>query len=276
MIFAMAVAAIAVAPSLRSPIFAVSADRFPISTSAMHVYDDFWESFWPNWWASFSADLIVGVLLTGVIAWVIRKRQRVDLTMGTTLRVMENGGTRAFFSIINEGNVVMRKDDVHYHIFVREQQIPVKVLNRLDHLRRVRFRGDMYVEIKGTLNSSIFPGRATYVEDVEMQSTNFELRDFIYYLSTASGLFPRTSKVDDRTHRISGLGAMSWFHVFPKGGGKAKIITPKQKLDEMMASGEVRVRRSSQSKLPRWLNRFRNVKEDYGILEDETQTPGSE
>src|SRR5438067_12438194 len=139
---------------------------------------DFWKNFWPNWWASFAADLIVGILLTGLIAWVIRKRQRVDLTMGTTLRVMESGGTRADFSIVNEGNVVMRKDDVHYHIFVREQQIPVRVLNKLDHIPRKRFRSDVYVEISGTLDRSIFPGRATYVADIEMQSTDFELRDF--------------------------------------------------------------------------------------------------
>ena len=232
---------------------------------------DFWKNFWPNWWASFAADLIVGILLTGLIAWVIRKRQRVDLTMVTTLRVMESGGTRADFSIVNEGNVVMRKDDVHYHIFVREEQIPVKVLNRSGHLRRVKFRGDRYVEIKGTLKSSVFPGRATYVEDIEMQSTDFELRDFLYYLSTASGIFPRTCKINNTTRRISGFGAMSWFHVFPKDG-KAKVITAKQKLDEMIATGKAKVRRS---RVTTWLRRLRNVEEDYGIDEDETQTPNS-
>ena len=178
--------------------------------------DDFWRSFWPNWWASFAADLIVGILLTGLVTWIIRKRQRVDLTMATTLRVMEGGGTRADFSIVNEGNVVMRKDDVHYHIFVRETQVPVKVLNRLSHLRRVKFRDDLYVEIKGTLNSSVFPSRATYVDDIEMQSTDFELRDFLYYLSTASGIFPRTCKINNITQKISGLGAMSGFTCFRK------------------------------------------------------------
>jgi hypothetical protein len=233
--------------------------------------DDFWKSFWPNWWASFAADLIVGIFLAGLITWLIRKRQRVGLTMATTLRVMEGGGARADFSIVNEGNVVMRKDDVHYHIFVRENQIPVKVLNRLSHLRRTKFMGNMDVEIKGTLSSSVFPSRSTYVEDIETQSTEFELHDFLYYLSTASGIFPRTCKINNTTRKISGLGAMSWFHVFPPEG-EAKVITPKQKLVEMIATSEVKVRRSSsiKSRVAYWLRGLRNVKESYGIEMDES------
>jgi hypothetical protein len=198
---------------------------------------DFWKSFWPNWWANFAANLVVGILLTGLIGWTIRRRQRVDLAMQTTLRVMEDGGTRAYFGIVNEGNVVMRKDDVHFHIFVREGRIPVKILNRLSSLRRVKIGGNVYVELKDTLDRTVFPGSATAIADIEVQSTDFEVHDFLYYLSTASGIFPRTCKIDKTTRRISGAGCMSWFHVFPKDG-EAKVITPQQKIAEMIAAGK--------------------------------------
>src|SRR4029079_10553132 len=117
---------------------------------------DFRKNFWPNWWSNFSADLIVGIFLTSLVAWVLRRRQRVDLTMGTTLRVMEDGRTRAFFSIENRGNVVMRKEDSHFHVFVRERQIPLNVLSKLT-CRRLKYLNGTYVELKGTLNTSVFP-----------------------------------------------------------------------------------------------------------------------
>ena len=54
--------------------------------------------------------------------------------------------------------------------------------------------------------------------------------------------------------------------------GKAKVITAKQKLNEMIASGKVKVWRSAsiQSRLTSWLRRLRNVREDYGIEQDDT------
>jgi hypothetical protein len=120
---------------------------------------DFWKNFWPN----FAANFVTGVFLTGLIGWIIKRRQRVDLAMGATLRVLPTGSTRAYFSIINNGNVVMRKDDGHFHVFVRERQIPLNVLNKLT-CRRVKYLNGTYAEIKGTLNSSVFPSNATWVE----------------------------------------------------------------------------------------------------------------
>ena len=64
-------------------------------------------------------------------------------------------------------------------------------------------------------------GLQTQVTNVEVRSVDFEVVDFLYYLSTASGIFPRRCKVDKATRQISGFGLMSWFHVFSKDG-KAK------------------------------------------------------
>src|SRR5207248_8651305 len=91
----------------------------------------FWQSFWPNWWANFAANLVVGVLLTGAIGWIIKKRQKVDVAMQTSIRATEDDRTIAQFAIINLGNVVMRRDDVHFHVFVRESRIPEWALAKL-------------------------------------------------------------------------------------------------------------------------------------------------
>ena len=64
-------------------------------------------------------------------------------------------------------------------------------------------------------------GLQTQVTNVEVRSVDFEVVDFLYYLSTASGIFSRRCKVDKATRQISGFGLMSWFHVFSKDG-KAK------------------------------------------------------
>ncbi len=200
---------------------------------------DFWNSFWPNWWANFAANLVVGIFLTGIIAWIIRRRRKVDVAMQTTLRVMEDGGAHAYFGIVNLGNVVMRKDDVHFHVFVRESRVPEKVLRRMPSARRARIGGNIYLELKETLDRTIFPGRETLVADIEVVSTDFEVHDFLYYLSTANGIFPKTCKIDNTKRRISGFGCMIWFHVFPKRGD-AKVITPQQKIAEMIAAGKAK------------------------------------
>jgi len=89
-------------------------------------------------------------------------------------------------------------------------------------------------------------GLQTQVTKVEVRRVDFEVVDFLYYLSTASGIFPRRCKVDKATRQISGFGLMSWFHVFSKDG-KAKS-TPQQKIAEMVARGKPRVP-SSTSKI---------------------------
>jgi len=204
---------------------------------------DFLKNFWPNFWSNFAADLIVGILLTALIGWIIRKRQKVDVVMQTTLRVMEDGGARAYFSIVNLGNIVMRKDDIHFHVFVRESRIPQKTLQRMPSARRVQIGGNLYLELKETLDRTIFPGRTTAVADIAVVSTDFEIHDFLYYLSTANGIFPRSCKIDDTRNRASGLGCMMKFHVFPKRGD-AKVITARQKVDEMVAAGKMKPARS--------------------------------
>jgi hypothetical protein len=158
--------------------------------------------------------------------------------------VLENDSTRQYFGIINKGNVVMRKDDVHFHVFMRQERIPTHVLNKLTDFRQVKIAGNPYVELKETLDGPVFPGNATAVANIEVQSLNFEVHDFLYYLSTASALFPRRCKIDNTTRRISGTGFMSWFHVIPKDG-EAKVITPQQKIAEMVAAGKATVRPSS-------------------------------
>ena len=200
---------------------------------------NFWTNFWPNFYANFAADLIVGVLITALIGWGIRKRQKMDVAMQTTLRSLENGSVRAYFSIVNLGNVVMRKDDVHFHVFVRESRIPERTLQRMASDRRVQIGGNLYVELKQTLDRTIFPGRATAVADIEVISTEIEIHDFLYYLSTADGIFPRSCKIDNTTYRASNLGCMIKFHVFPKRGD-AKVITAQEKVAEMIASGKAK------------------------------------
>jgi hypothetical protein len=200
---------------------------------------DFWKNFWPNWWANFAANLIVGILLTALIGWIIRKREKLNVAMQTTLRVMEDGGARAYFGIVNLGNVVMRKDDVHFHVFVREARIPEKILKRMPSERRVQIAGNLYLELKGTLDRTIFPDRETLATEIEVISTDFDIHDFLYYLSTANGIFPKSCKIDRARRRISGFGCMIWFHVFPNRGD-AKVITPQQKIAEMIAEGKAK------------------------------------
>lgn len=196
----------------------------------------FWQSFWPNWWANFAANLVVGILLTGLIGWIIKKRQKVDVAMQTTIRPTEDGRTVGYFAIVNCGNVVMRKDDVHFHVFVRESRIPEGALARLTADRRLRIAGNRYVELKGTLDRTVFPGRETYATEIPLISPEFELQDFLYYLSTAQGIFPRACKIDQLKRQISGSGCMLRFHVFSKDGD-ARVVTPQQKISEMIAAG---------------------------------------
>jgi hypothetical protein len=196
----------------------------------------FWQNFWPNWWANFAANLVVGVILTGLIGWIIQKRQKVDVAMQTTIRSTEDDRTVAYFGIVNCGNVVMRRDDVHFHVFVRESRVPERALARLSTERRVRIAGNKYVELKNTLHRTIFPSRETTVAEIPLVSADFEVHDFLYYLSTAQGVFPKTCKIDKAKRQISGFGCMVWFHVFPKDGD-AKVITPQQKISEMIAAG---------------------------------------
>jgi hypothetical protein len=107
------------------------------------------------------------------------------------------------------------------------------------------------------MNKFITSQKPIWVEDIEVHSTDFELHDFLYYLSTASGIFPRRSKIDTATHKISGVASMSWFHVFPKDG-EAKVITPSQKIGEMSAAGKAKVLPSGsiQSRMTSWLRRL--------------------
>jgi hypothetical protein len=121
--------------------------------------------------------------------------------------VIEDGRTRGFFAIVNCGNVVMRKDDVHFHVFVRESCIPEWALAKLATERRVRVARDKYVELKGTLDRTVFPGRETYATEVPLISSDFEIQDFLYYLSTAQGIFPRLQ--DRRTETPHGR---TWMH----------------------------------------------------------------
>jgi len=164
--------------------------------------------------------------------------------MQTTLRVLEDGGARAYFSIVNLGNVVIRKDDIHFHVFVRESRIPERTLQSVASDRRVQVGGNLYLELKDTLDRTIFPGRATAVANIDVISTEVEIHDFLYYFSTAAGIFPRSCKIDNTTYRASNLGCMIKFHIFPKRGD-AKVITAQEKVAEMIAAGKAKPPRAS-------------------------------
>jgi hypothetical protein len=85
-----------------------------------------------------------------------RLDHKAPAAMQIGICVIEDGRTRGFFAIVNCGNVVMRKDDVHFHVFVRESCIPEWALAKLGTERRVRVARDKYVELKGTLGSNRF------------------------------------------------------------------------------------------------------------------------
>ncbi len=196
----------------------------------------FWTNFWPNLWSNLIANFLVGIVLAGIIGWIIRKREKVSFAVGATLRSISDGGTMVYFNVINEGNVVARRDDVHYHIFVKESLIPTRVLERYPQLRRINFAGSKYVEIRGTLETTIFPKCATTVASIELRSIQFEFQDFAYYLSTAKGLFPTVCKIDPIRKKISHFGAMAWIHVFDKDG-KGKVHTVKDAVEKWRSEG---------------------------------------
>jgi len=84
----------------------------------------FWQNFWPNFWASLSADLLVGIVLAGLISWVIAKAKRPNAVIVVRPKKVDDSTMRVEISIRNTGRVSFKSEEIYYHVLVNSSLSP--------------------------------------------------------------------------------------------------------------------------------------------------------
>jgi hypothetical protein len=155
----------------------------------------FWDNFWPNFWAN----LTVGVIITSVIGWIIKVSKTVKLELTVKFRNIEGGEQVAEFGISNSGKISIKPEEVFYHIFIVEDDVPQGIKANLKHNNRITIANVKYIDFSGKLDEPIFPGRATKALTVSYTKDRNGTHEIPYYLSTMYGLFPKTMTLNQST-----------------------------------------------------------------------------
>jgi tRNA(fMet)-specific endonuclease VapC len=77
----------------------------------------FWDSFW--------ADLVVGVIITSMVAWLYKRTKHPSLVASISVLERSKEGMKIFFSITNTGNVNFASEDVYYHFAIPVSYKPI-------------------------------------------------------------------------------------------------------------------------------------------------------
>jgi len=169
----------------------------------------FWQNFWPNFWAN----LIVGVLITSVISFIIKSSRKANAEVTATVRKNQNGQIMVQFGILNSGNISFNPHDVCYHIFVKEDRLEPVFVRKLIKERRMNIHGNIYVEFNEYVKAPIFPKKRTNAVSFPIVSFIVEPLDYLYYLSTIHGVFPRSLTIEDTGDFIDGIGTIKHIRV---------------------------------------------------------------
>jgi hypothetical protein len=162
----------------------------------------FWQNFWPdstfwkNFWPNFAADLIVGIIIAGLVSWLLKKLQKVEAQMRIRWKLASDEQLLLCFSVWNTGAINFRSEEIYWHILIEENFQSDSTQWGIVVKDRAEINGRYFVHYKDILKSPVFPSRYTDCFAVVIpEYKKVEKGNVRYFLSTAHGIFPRTTKI---------------------------------------------------------------------------------
>lgn len=170
----------------------------------MHFTDEFWVNFWSSFWA----DLIVGVVIAGLISWVLAKRRKISASVWGTRRQLAPNDFELQLGIRNSGKVNFRENEIYAHVLVNNTLVP-SVMVGTPRSAPVTIATKAYTDFVILVPIPCFPDRTTDVFSIRLKSPTIGERDLLFFLSTAYGFFPTNIQLlEDGAVRESSLGVV--------------------------------------------------------------------
>lgn len=146
------------------------------------------ENFWPHFWSEVAS----GTLIGGLVAWLISKARRPALEVSLEIATGTQGNYKLMFSIINNGRVTLRENEIYWHIYI-DRVLESSVSSKNEWW--VILDGKSYRYFQGTLELPCFRGSSTNCFEIPVIVKNVNVDvlelDYYYSLSTVYGFFPR-------------------------------------------------------------------------------------
>jgi hypothetical protein len=162
----------------------------------------FWQNFWPNFWA----DLIVGVVITGLISWIIRSMSKAEVRGTAEVTILDEASQRIKFAIRNTGRTKFEPNDVFWFVFMEigfysQQAIGFPIDNVERNFRQfyagtTDIGGKTFHAFKGMTNAPIFPDNYLHIATGDFDRHPRDNFIIYYFLKTAYGNFPKGLKYD--------------------------------------------------------------------------------
>lgn len=161
-----------------------------IGAMIVYYYDpSFLRDFWPN----FFSDFFVGILIAGLVSWLLSRSKRVSAKISVDASPVDKSIFLLGFSIENNGRVSFNSDEIYWHVFIDGN---LDMVGDLSCTVTRPAEDGYHTYSEDLLRRPLFPGRTTNVLTVRVRAPRSGKYNIYYYLSTAHGLFPRGIKED--------------------------------------------------------------------------------
>jgi len=155
--------------------------------------------------------------------WLLSKAKRPNVEVSLEIGSGTQGKYTLMFSIINNGRVTLRENEIYWHIYIDQVLEPTKLGERE---WGVGLDGKPYRYFQGALKLPCFQGSSTDCFEIPVVARGVAVLDLDYYysLSTAYGFFPRQSLVAKLFGRAKAAPGGNSFVRRPIGKIKLKSI----------------------------------------------------
>jgi hypothetical protein len=153
--------------------------------------DPFWQNFLSNFFASLIVGVIVAVLLPGFLERM--QKQKVKAQMKGVVESFSNEQSLLCFAVWNTGKISFLSREIYWHIFVDENLKPEHPDN--SEIGSAKIGDRNFFHYKGMLESPAFPSIPTDCFQLKIQKNTDKKGEVLYVLSTAHGIFPRSTKM---------------------------------------------------------------------------------
>ncbi len=119
--------------------------------------------------------------------------RKVEAKVSVRTERINQSSIRVRFSVWNTGKISFRSEEVFWHVLIDKKVTPQNPdAGNTDELT---VENRSFMHFKGMLDGPVFPNRHNDCFSLTVQTDKIAAGDFLYYLSTAYGVFPRTMKI---------------------------------------------------------------------------------
>lgn len=147
---------------------------------------EFWSQFWPN----FISSLAAGIIITWVIALIIKMVRKKSLYLN--LKVPKNNeNNHLIIRIVNDGKVGFSEKEVYWHIFFDKRINIVETTHQPGPIPH-KLGANHFIHFRDLEDKPVFVDSTLECMRVSVQLPQSGVMDIRGYLSTIDGNFPKS------------------------------------------------------------------------------------